>query len=89
VLRNNEALLAQAHAQLDSAVESLKKEEELLTRYREYVENCRVYSPEDGMVAYVSDRRREEVREGAPIRPRQVIMTIPNLRSDAGEDGST
>lgn len=81
VLRNNEALLAQAHAQLDSAVESLKKEEELLARYREYVENCKVYAPEDGMVAYVSDRRREEVREGAAIRPRQAIMTIPNLRA--------
>ncbi len=81
VLRNNEALLAQAHAQLDSAVESLKKEEELLARYREYVENCKVYAPEDGMVAYVSDRRREEIREGAAIRPRQAIMTIPNLRA--------
>jgi HlyD family secretion protein len=80
VLRNNEALLAQARAQLDSAVESLKKEEELLARYRDYVEKCRVYAPQDGMVAYATDRRSEEIREGAAIRPRQVIMTIPNLQ---------
>jgi len=80
VRRNNEAMLAQAEAQLNSATESLKKEEELLDRYRDYVEKCKIYAPQGGMVAYVSDRRREEIREGVPVRMRQAIMTIPNLR---------
>jgi HlyD family secretion protein len=80
VRRNNEAMLAQAEAQRNSAVESLKKEEELLERYRDYVEKCKIYAPQQGMVAYVSDRRREEIREGAAVRMRQPIMTIPNLQ---------
>jgi HlyD family secretion protein len=80
-VRNNEAMLAQAEAQLNSAVESLKKEEELLARYRDYVEKCKIYAPQDGLVAYASDRRREEIREGAAVRLRQVIMTIPNLEA--------
>jgi HlyD family secretion protein len=80
-LRNNEAMLAQAEAQLNSAIESLKKEEELLARYRDYGEKCKIYAPQDGLVAYASDSRREEIREGAAVRLRQVIMTIPNLEA--------
>src|SRR5690606_12772589 len=81
--RDNEAKLAQAKAAMDSANESLKKQEELLARYRDYVDKCKIYAPQDGMVAYATGEswRREEIREGAAIRPRQVIMTLPNLEN--------
>lgn len=81
VLRDNEARLAQAKAVMDSANESLKKQEELLARYREQVDKCKIRAPQDGMVAYATGEswRREEIREGAAVRPRQVIMTLPNL----------
>jgi RND family efflux transporter MFP subunit len=82
VQRNNEAALAQADAALEAANESLKKEEERLQRYREQVEKCKIYAPQDGMVAYdTSSSRyyRVEIREGEPIRPRQKILSLPNL----------
>jgi len=82
VERNSEALLAHAEAVLRAANESLKKEEELLERYGEQVEKCKIYAPQDGMVAYATSYSRYyqvEVREGAPIRPQQKILSLPNL----------
>ena len=81
VLRDNEASLAQAKAALDAANEALRKEEERLARYRECVEKCRIYAPADGMVAYATPEwRAEEIREGTAVRPRQLILTLPDLR---------
>lgn len=81
VKRNNEALLAQAQAALHAADEQLKKEEERLTRYREQITKCKIVAPQEGMVAYAAGDRyyNEEVREGAAIRPRQKILSLPNL----------
>jgi len=82
VKRNSEALLAQAQAALNAANEHLKKEEERLKRYTEQIDKCKIIAPQDGMVAYaVPDRYYygEEVREGANIRPRQKILSLPNL----------
>ena len=80
--RNNEAILAQTKAKMDAAEEALKKEEELLARYRDQVEKCMIYAPQDGMVAYATGNRwnREEIRAGAPVRPRQTILSLPNLQ---------
>jgi len=82
VERNNEAFLAQTQAALDAANESLRKEEERLARYRDQVEKCKIYAPQDGMVAYAVSRSRYynvEIREGAPVRPQQKILELPNL----------
>lgn len=81
VKRNAEALLAQAKAALDAANEHLKKEEERLERYKEQIDKCRIIAPQDGMVAYsIPDRYYgEEIREGALLRPRQKILSLPNL----------
>ena len=82
VERNNEAFLAQTQAALDAANESLRKEEERLARYRDQVEKCKIYAPQDGMVAYAVSRSRyysAEIREGAPVRPQQKILELPNL----------
>ncbi len=83
VERDNEALLAQAKAVLSAANQSLKKEEERLARYQEQVGKCKIYAPSDGMVAYAvspSPYVREEIREGAAVRPRQPLLCLPNLK---------
>jgi HlyD family secretion protein len=82
VQRNSEALTAQSQAALDAANQALAKEEERLERYRDQLEKCRIYAPQDGMVAYaVSASRwnREEIREGATVRQRQHLLSLPNL----------
>ncbi|MCC9600819.1 efflux RND transporter periplasmic adaptor subunit [Stieleria sp. JC731] len=78
-LRNNEAKLAQVQAILRARTESLKKEEERLERYETQLAACKIYAPEDGMVAYASSRN-DEIREGAPARYRQHLMSLPSLR---------
>ena len=83
VKRDNDAQYAQAEARMIAAEESLKKEEELLARYKSQVEKCKIYAPQDGMVAYATGRSRyyrEEIRPGAAVRPRQPILTLPNLQ---------
>jgi RND family efflux transporter MFP subunit len=66
---------------LDAANEHLKKEEERLVRYTEQIDKCKITAPQDGMVAYaVADRYYgEEIREGASLRPRQKILSLPSL----------
>jgi RND family efflux transporter MFP subunit len=81
-LLDNEARLAQAEARLLSSKEQLAKEEEVLARYQEQIVKCKIYAPQDGMVAYATGGnrfRREEIRAGAEMRPRQTILTLPNL----------
>jgi len=82
VQRDNAAHLEQAKAAMEAADESMKKEQERLERYQENVRNCKMYSPEDGMVAYqISQSRwhRAEIRAGAAVWPNQTIMTLPSL----------
>ncbi|MCP4195194.1 MAG: efflux RND transporter periplasmic adaptor subunit [Planctomycetaceae bacterium] len=84
VERDNIAQLTQAEAKKIAAQESLKKEEERLTRYQNQIEKCEIRAPIDGMVAYATGRsryHREEIRPGAAVRPRQPILTLPNLQS--------
>ncbi|MCA9166103.1 MAG: efflux RND transporter periplasmic adaptor subunit [Planctomycetales bacterium] len=80
---DNTAKLAQVQAKLSAAQLQFAKEEELLTRYRDQVARCKIYAPQDGMVAYWVENgryRRDEIRAGAPVRPRQPILTLPNLK---------
>ena len=79
VIRNNEAKLTQAKATLETRKELLHKEEELLARYREQLEKCKIYAPQDGMVAYASTRN-ETIRPGLPVRARQHILSLPDLK---------
>jgi RND family efflux transporter MFP subunit len=82
VVINNAAQLAQTESALRAATESLKKEQELLERYREALGKCKIFAPQDGMVAYAISQSRysqEEIREGATVRPRQKILSLPNL----------
>jgi HlyD family secretion protein len=80
VLRNNEAKLAQVEALMRAKDESLKKEEERLARYQGQLQKCKIFAPQDGLVAYPS-MRTSEVREGVPVIFRQKLLSIPTLDS--------
>lgn len=79
---NNVAEIAKAKVALDAANRQLQKEEERLERYREQLANCEIYAEQDGMVAYASPSRRSRssaIAEGALLRERQHILSLPNL----------
>ncbi len=82
--RDNTALLAQAEARKNAAEMSLKREEERLARYQEQLEKCKLYAPQDGMVAYHVEANRwgqsSTIAEGVAVRDRQTILSIPSLK---------
>lgn len=82
-LVTNKARMAQMRGVLTSRTEQLNKEEERLERYRRQLASCKVYAPQSGMVAYAPpvSSRDAEIAEGVPVRPRQHIISIPNLQS--------
>jgi HlyD family secretion protein len=79
----NEALLAQAKAWKESADLSLTREEERLARYREQLGKCKIYAPQDGMVAYYVEAdhhgQSAAIKAGTAVRDRQQLMSIPDL----------
>lgn len=77
----NTAKLAQMKGILASRTEQLNKEEERLARYQTQLVKCKVYAPQTGMVAYAApaSSRDTEIAEGVPVRPRQHMLSIPNL----------
>lgn len=78
----NAAKMSQMEGILSSRTEQLAKEEERLKRFQTQYANCKIYSPQDGMVAYApsSSSRDPEIAEGTAVRLRQHIFSIPNLR---------
>ncbi len=83
IKRNNESELAQAEAARDSADRAYEKEKERYERYKEQLDKCKIYAPSDGMVAYAIEGGRggrgSSIEEGAFIRQRQQILTLPDL----------
>lgn len=78
---NNSAALASAKAELDRANRYLEKEEELLARYQWHLDRCKIYAPQDGMVAYASPRHHRQVKVelGATVWEGQTILYLPDL----------
>ncbi len=78
----NEAKMAQMQGILATRTEQLAKEEERLKRLERQLANCKIYAPQDGMVAYAppASSRDAEIAEGTAVRLRQHIFSIPNLR---------
>ena len=58
-------------------------EEERLARYREQLDKCKIYSPQDGMVAYyveaITGDNPSTIKAGTAVRNRQPLMSIPDL----------
>ena len=80
VMNDNESVAEQALAAKEEAENTEAKEKERLDRIENQLANCLIYAPHDGMVVYARDRRGTvEIYEGAIVRERQEILTLPDL----------
>lgn len=80
VENDNKSLLAQALAAKVEAEDAEEKENERLEHMKQQLANCKIYAPHDGMVVYKRDRRgNTDIEEGAIVRERQDILTLPDL----------
>ncbi len=80
VINDNESLLQQALAAKEEAVNTEIKEKERLDHMAKQLDNSKIYAPHSGMVVYKRERRGgTEIEEGAMVRERQDILTLPNL----------
>jgi RND family efflux transporter MFP subunit len=85
--RDNESELAQAEAAKNAATRSLEKEQEKFDKYTEQLTKCKIYAPQAGMVAYAMPEQygrfggssSQLIAEGAFVRERQKILTLPSL----------
>jgi HlyD family secretion protein len=81
-----ESLRDSAEASMKAAEAKFALEENKLTTIRDQLAKCTILAPRDGMVIYASDRDRRgrsdsvEIKEGAVIRLRQVIIQLPDLQ---------
>jgi HlyD family secretion protein len=79
-LRALESVVIGSKATLDFQAIKLKREEDRLALYREMVERCTVRAPHDGFVLHANrPGRTPEVFEGATVRQRQRLFTLPDL----------
>ncbi len=82
VKNDNDSLAEQALAAKNEAESTEVKEQERLERLKQQLVNCKIYAPHSGMAVYVRDRRgNSEIAEGATVRERQDILTLPDLSS--------
>ncbi|MBM4093448.1 MAG: HlyD family efflux transporter periplasmic adaptor subunit, partial [Planctomycetes bacterium] len=84
VAQDNEAYLAQAKSWMESSARTLEREEDRLARYRAQLDKCKIYAPQDGMVAYAVESDRwgssSTIAEGVAVRERQHLLSIPDLK---------
>jgi RND family efflux transporter MFP subunit len=86
MLSTLESAIQIAKAKWDSAQNSHELELEKLAEFDDQIAKCTIVAPEDGIVKYahVMDGRGDQefiVEEGAVVRERQVIITLPNADS--------
>ena len=79
--------LAKARSKLLSAQARYRIEQERIREYREQIEKCSMYAERVGLVVYGGSGTRywdaEPIKEGATIRQRQAIITIPDMSTMA------
>lgn len=79
----NEAQLSKAEAAKTEAEKTEEKQKERLEKLKEQLTLCKIYAPHDGMVVYARENSRyssgTEIAEGASVRQRQEIITLPDL----------
>src|SRR5262245_47368338 len=81
-----ESAIQIAQAKLDSAKNSHELELEKLADLDDQIAKCTIAAPQDGIVKYahIMDGRGDQefiVEEGALVRERQTIITLPNAKS--------
>ncbi len=80
VQNDNQSLEEQALAAKLEAENTEDKELERLERMKLQLDRCKIYAPHGGMVVYARERRGgTEIAEGATVRERQAILTLPDL----------
>jgi HlyD family secretion protein len=68
-----------AQATLGYQTTRLNREQERLEHYEKMLASCTIRAPHDGYVVYANNRRRDpEVYEGAPVRERMKLFTLPD-----------
>jgi len=78
--------LAQADAKLKSAQAKYSLEEKQLKELYEQLDKCIIRAPRPGLVVYGGGgeimywRGEEQIREGATVRERQTVITVPDMR---------
>ena len=82
------AMEAQKVSTLEASKAKYELQKDRLDEYRQQVENCRIYASTPGLVVWSNgggDFRRESQRieEGATVRQRQSIITIPDTSTMA------
>lgn len=79
--------IAQANARMASAKARYKIEEKRIREYEEQIEVCIMVAERAGLVVYGGSGRNywnsEPIKEGATIRERQSIITIPDMSTMA------
>lgn len=79
--------IAQANARMASAQARYKIEEKRIREYEEQIEVCIMVAERAGLVVYGGSGRNywnsEPIKEGATIRERQSIITIPDMSTMA------
>lgn len=84
----NKAKLLQAETKMATTLSIYEQEEDKHRDILEQIVNCRIYSPQDGLVVYyISDQSRwgsgssqSIVAQGEPVKEGQRLMRIPDLR---------
>jgi RND family efflux transporter MFP subunit len=77
VNRENESRLATARATATEASNCLKIHEQLLTRYRDQLEECRLFAPTSGLVVYRGQGR--PMGPGYVARRDECVLVLPDL----------
>lgn len=79
----SESELAQVNAQLFEAQERVSRQKARISLLKRQIENCKIFAPHDGMVVYAKEGRNRygstKIAEGASVRNRQEILTLPDL----------
>ena len=79
---DNQSLLAQAEAVKIASDKALTQVEAMLQEYQDQLEKCKVYAPHAGIVVYTPGNDwDEQIHEGAVVRERQRILSLPVLSS--------
>ncbi len=80
--------IAKARAALASAEARFQIESDQIEEYKEKIGKCKMYAKRPGLVVYGGGGDRywgneEQIKEGATIRERQTIITIPDMSNMA------